>query len=196
MKGTLKPTAKPGKTKYYGVAIGHVPGVYTDWPSTQSQIKGCSGGLQQSFATREEAQAFVNEHRRDHSVPISLRGDFSEASSAVGQGCKASEAVSKKQKKNSGLAAAAVPNENVIYEPGMGPLPEGAEDGFDRTLRMDLESGAIRHKTEAELSASKKQPTGDFTGQIVVYTDGSSLGNGQAGAVAGVGVYFGPNDKR
>lgn len=178
------------------MAIGHVPGVYTDWPSTQAQIKGCSGGLQQSFATREEAQAFVNEHTRDHSVPISLRGDLSEASSAIGQGYKASESVSKKQKKNSGLATTVVSDGDIIYEPGMGPLPEGAEDGFDRTLKMDLESGAIRHKTEAELSAVKKQPTGDFTGQIVVYTDGSSLGNGQTGAVAGVGVYFGPNDKR
>ncbi|KAH6642514.1 ribonuclease H-like domain-containing protein [Boeremia exigua] len=196
MKGTHKPMPKPGKTKYYGVAIGHVPGVYTDWPSTQAQIKGCSGGLQQSFATSEEAQAFVDEHRRDQSVPISLRGDLSEASSAVGQGCKASEPVSKKAKKNSSLSAAAVSNGDAVYEPGMGPLPEGAEDGFDRTIKMDLESGAIRHKTEAELSATKKQPTGDFTGQIVVYTDGSSLGNGQTGAVAGVGVYFGTNDKR
>lgn len=178
------------------MAIGHVPGVYTDWPSTQAQIKGCSGGLQQSFATREEAEAFVNEHRRDHSVPISLRGDLSEASSAVGQGCKVSETTSKKQKKNSGQAAAVVTNGTTQYEPGMGPLPEGAEDGFDRTLKMDLKTGAIRHKTEAELSATKQQPTGDFTGQIVVYTDGSSLGNGQSGAVAGVGVYFGPNDKR
>ncbi|KAF3002869.1 hypothetical protein E8E13_000044 [Curvularia kusanoi] len=196
MKGSHKAAARPGKIKYYGVAIGHVPGVYTDWPSTTAQIKGCSGGLQQSFATREEAQAFVKEHRRDHSVPISLRGDLSEASSAVGQGCKVSETTSKKQKKNSGLAAAAATNGNIEYEPGMGPLPEGAEDGFDRTLKMDLETGAIRHKTDTELNATKKQPTGDFTGQIVVYTDGSSLGNGQSGAVAGVGVYFGRNDKR
>ncbi|KAK1967514.1 RnaseH-domain-containing protein [Colletotrichum eremochloae] len=29
-----------------------------------------------------------------------------------------------------------------------------------------------------------------------VYTDGSSLGNGTPGSVAGVGVYFGPNDPR
>lgn len=137
----------------------------------------------------------MNEHRRDHSVPISLRGDLSEASSAVGQGCKVSDTATKKQKKENGLAAV-VTNGNIEYEPGMGPLPEGAEDGFDRTLKMDFGSGAIRHKTEAELTATKQQPTGDFTGQIVVYTDGSALGNGKSGAVAGVGVYFGANDNR
>ncbi|UPX18272.1 Ribonuclease H [Ascochyta rabiei] len=196
VKSAHKSAAKSGKAKFYGVAIGHVPGVYTDWPSTQAQIKGCSGGLQQSFATREEAQTFVNEHRRDHSVPISLRGDLSEAPSAVDQDGRTSENVLKKHKKNNGQATAGIPNDNVTYEPGMGPLPDGAEDGFDRTLKIDLESGAIRHKTESELMAMKKQPTGDFTGQVVVYTDGSALGNGQTGAVAGVGVYFGPNDKR
>lgn len=29
-----------------------------------------------------------------------------------------------------------------------------------------------------------------------IYTDGSSLGNGKLGAVAGVGVFFGNNDPR
>ncbi|GKT79118.1 RNase H domain protein, partial [Colletotrichum tofieldiae] len=41
-------------------------------------------------------------------------------------------------------------------------------------------------KPEAELSPI-------FT---KVYTDGSSLGNGNVGSTAGVGVYFGPNDPR
>lgn len=31
---------------------------------------------------------------------------------------------------------------------------------------------------------------------IVVYSDGACKGNGQAGSVAGVGVYWGPNDPR
>jgi ribonuclease HI len=34
------------------------------------------------------------------------------------------------------------------------------------------------------------------SGPLKIYTDGSSLGNGKLGAVAGVGVYFGPNDPR
>jgi ribonuclease HI len=33
-------------------------------------------------------------------------------------------------------------------------------------------------------------------GVVVVYTDGSSLGNGRVGATAGVGVYFGAGDPR
>lgn len=33
-------------------------------------------------------------------------------------------------------------------------------------------------------------------GVLKIYTDGSSLGNGKAGARAGLGVWFGPNDTR
>ncbi|KAH3943176.1 hypothetical protein HBI70_194600 [Parastagonospora nodorum] len=197
MKGSSNSSPKPSAgNKFYAVAIGHVPGVYTDYASVQAQTRNCAGAKQQSFATREEAQAFVNGSRRDPSVPISLRGDLSEVSSlTASKESKASEAPQKKQKKND-AAAPALTNGDIKYEPGLGPLPEDAEDGFDPTLKLDLESGNIRVKTEAELSRTKLQPTGDFTGIINVYTDGSALGNGKVGAVGGVGVYFGPNDSR
>lgn len=192
MKGTSSSTPKSSKgTKIYGVAIGHTPGVYTDYASVQAQMFGFSGAKQQSFATREEAQAYVDETRRDASVPISLRGDLSETS--TGKGSKISDNPPKRQKKND---AAPLTNGNVKYEPGMGPLPPGAVDGFDHTLKLDPAMGNIRHKTEEELRGTKLQPTGDFSGPIHVYTDGSSLGNGTVGAVGGVGVYFGPNDDR
>ncbi|KAH7355935.1 ribonuclease H-like domain-containing protein [Pyrenochaeta sp. MPI-SDFR-AT-0127] len=190
-------TPKSGKTtKYYGVAVGHVPGVYTDYATVQAQTKGCAGCKQKAFATWAEAQAYVDEFKRGASAPISLRGDLSETSSlAAGKGCKVGDHVAKKQKKDHALPKA-LTNGNVHYEPGMGPLPPDSEDGFDRTIKLDVDTGNIRAKTEEELNATKRHPTGEFSGPIVVYTDGSSLGNGQAGAVAGVGVYFGPKDPR
>ena len=182
--------------KFYGVAIGHVPGVYTDYASVQAQVTNCSGAKQQAFATRQEAQAFVNEFKRDGSAPISLRGDLSEASSlTTGKGSKASDNPPKKQKKND-TAPPALTNGDIKWEPGMGPLPPDAVDGFDPTIKLDPDTGELRLKTEEELSGTKLQPTGDFSGPIHVYTDGSSLGNGRVGAVGGVGVYFGANDER
>lgn len=197
IKGSGSSTPKAGKTtKYYGVAVGHVPGVYTDYATVQAQTKGCAGCKQKAFATRAEAQAYVDEFKRGASAPISLRGDLSETSSlAAGKGCKISDHVAKKQKKGHTLPNA-LANGDIVYEPGTGPLPPDAEDGFDRTIKLDEETGRIRAKTEEELSATKTQPTGEFSGPIVVYTDGSSLGNGKVGAVGGVGVYFGPKDPR
>jgi ribonuclease HI len=197
IKGAGSSATKPSKSsKFYGVAIGHLPGVYTDYANVEAQTRNCPGAKQRSFASRAEAQAFVNEFRRDASAPISLRGDLSEASSvAASKGVKVGETASKKQRKNDAVGPT-LTNGDIKLEPGTGPLPEGAEDGFDPTIKLDLETGSIRIKTEEELSGRKLQPTGDFSGIIHVYTDGSSLGNGQVGAVGGVGVYFGPQDDR
>ena len=82
------------------------------------------------------------------------------------------------------------------YEIGTGPLPPGAEDGFDPNIRMD-QSGALVHKTEEEKAKIKTIPVEKSPpGMLRIFTDGSSLRNGTAGARAGVGVYFGPQDPK
>jgi len=189
-------TPKQGKPKYYGVAVGHVPGVYTDYTAVQAQIKGATGIKHKAFSTYAEAQAYVHQFRRDKSAAISLRGDLSAPVLATAQPSNSCDTSTKKQKTETTLPKSTLTNGDNTYEPGLGPLPPDAEDGFDRTLKLDVETGQIKAKTDQEQQAMKLQPTGDFTGPIVVYTDGSSLGNGCANAVAGVGVYFGPSDSR
>jgi ribonuclease HI len=83
-----------------------------------------------------------------------------------------------------------------IFEPGTGPLPPGAEDGFDPNVKLN-EAGQVVNKPEAEKGKTKIMPKErDPPGMLRIYTDGSSLRNGQAGARAGVGVFFGPRDPR
>lgn len=86
--------------------------------------------------------------------------------------------------------------ENGEIEPGTGPLPPDAEDNFDRTIILRPDTGKIEYKTKEELEARVWQPTGEFTGTLRIYTDGASRGNGQVGAYAGFGVYFGPNNPK
>jgi ribonuclease HI len=58
-------------------------------------------------------------------------------------------------------------------------------------------AGRVAHKTEAEKEKTKAiSKERDPPGMLTIYTDGSSLRNGQAGARAGVGVFFGPGDHR
>lgn len=83
------------------------------------------------------------------------------------------------------------------YDAGDGPLPADAEDGFDPRITLNPATGKVEHKSDEHVNASKWQATGPAKdGMLRIYTDGSALGNGAHGAVAGVGVYFGPNDKR
>jgi ribonuclease HI len=190
-----------GKWAYYGVAVGRKPGVYTDWPSTQAQVSGFSGGKQKGFKTREEAQAFVDGGNTGLSATISLRGDISASRSPSATGKtdrskETSESASKRQKRENASPALGTDNQNIKVEPGVGPLPPDAVDGFDPNIKLDEHTGNIRVKTEEELRKRKRQPTGDYKSPVVVYTDGGSRGNGNVGAYAGCGVYFGPRDPR
>lgn len=188
--------AKVQSSKYYGVQVGHVPGVYTEWPHVLQQVTGFKGGKQKRFDTWEEANAYVNKAQDNASpdngtgTPISLQGHLHSTTPSVAESRKST----KKQKQNDGQA---VPVTSGAYEPGLGPLPPDSEDGFDRTIRHGLPKGReVELKTQDELNLRKLHPTGDFEGPLRIYTDGASKGNGRLGAYAGFGIWFGPNDPR
>ena len=182
-------TKQSGEMKFYGVQVGIIPGVYLDWISAQKQIQGVKGPKYKKFGTRAEAEAFVAQGRnkngrlaaaqsptqKKHEVDVISR---SAPGLVIGSTYTAKDA-----------------NGNA-FEPGVGPLPPGAEDGFDPNIKLNA-AGQVVHKTEAEKERTKfvtkeRNPPG----RMIIYTDGSSLRNGQIGARAGVGVYFGPTDSR
>ena len=47
--------------KYYAVASGRKPGIYTVWPEAQAQVKGFPQARFKGFATREEAESWIKE---------------------------------------------------------------------------------------------------------------------------------------
>ena len=49
--------ATMAKKKYYVVWMGHLPGVYTEWPSAKQQIDGYKGAKYKSFPDRSQAEA-------------------------------------------------------------------------------------------------------------------------------------------
>ena len=174
-----------------------------DWPSAQEQITGWQKPRHRCFQTRSEAQRFLDEDEGK----AGERSPTIEADSGLSAIYNVSEAplepdiqppAQKKAKKNlNGTKLAAPEYHEVDYEPGTGPLPPDAEDGFDPNIMLDPYSGNIVYKTPEQRQATKPRPSGfSQTEPIRIHTDGSSLGNGKAGAFAGVGVYFGPGDKR
>lgn len=71
------------------------------------------------------------------------------------------------------------------------------DDNFDFQNKLDKRTGKVRPKTARELAATKAMPKQKDPGNTIhIYTDGACRANGRKGAVAGVGVYFGPGDKR
>ncbi|EEP78391.1 ribonuclease H [Uncinocarpus reesii 1704] len=175
-------TSASGNNKFYGVQRGRQPGVYTDWAVAQDQIKGFRGPKYRKFATWAEADEFVREGREP------------------GDGAGGNES-SKKDKTPSappGMMAEPLRDEaGNVYPAGTGPLPPGAEDGFDPNVLLNPSTGRLVYKTAEQKAATKLQPKQSTLGNMLnIYTDGSALGNGKLRAKAGVGVYFGPGDER
>lgn len=140
-----KDEAKP--IRYYGVAVGRKPGVYTDWNVAQKQIDGWKGPKYRKFDTFEDAAAFVRSVRASlHSPPLADLAEDDEEESPP---------VAKKIKRDNPPAA------------------------------------QTKAKREVAPPAPPKKRS-----LTVVYTDGSARGNGQVGARAGYGVWFGPHDPR
>lgn len=52
-------SSKAQEKKYYGVAVGKVPGVYEQWSEAEAQIQGVKGPKYKKFPTRAEAEEFV-----------------------------------------------------------------------------------------------------------------------------------------
>lgn len=164
--------------------------MYTDWETASKQIVGWTKPKYKSFPTEAEAEAFVREGGNTEGLP-----DASPATgSPAANGSK--PAPSKKSKKKAEEVDSTLLDDGD-HEAGEGPLPAGTEDGFDPRITLDPATGKVQYKSDEHLNKTKWQATGPSEeGMLRVYTDGSSLGNGALGAVAGVGVYFGPNDKR
>ena len=192
--------------RFYAVKNGRIPGIYADWPSAQEQITGWQKPKHRCFSTRAEAQRFLDQETSvsegSPEAPAVEPQSFFDSNDADGPPDTTIQPPAQKRPKNvangSSKSRMHVPEYNQEdYEAGCGPLPLGAEDGFDPNIYLDPETGKLAYKTDEQRQATKPAPGGGtHTSPIRIHTDGSALGNGGAGAFAGVGVYFGPADKR
>lgn len=184
-----------GSGKYYGVQSGRKPGVYGSWEEVLEQITGWRGPKHKVFKTRLEAELFVAEgqqHDAIHDDGMMENVEWSDGSAA--------KKIKTSRSKKNGVKEEGSPGPSLQggeYEPGEGPLPDGAEDNFDSNIVLDQETGFARYKTASEFGAIRYQASGPIRDAPVrIYTDGSALSNGQENSFGGVGVYFGPLDRR
>ncbi|KXT05891.1 hypothetical protein AC578_391 [Pseudocercospora eumusae] len=180
-------------TKWYGVQAGRNPGVYTNWQDVLEQITGWKGPKHKGFKTRTEAEQYVAEGQQRFA-----NADVPMESVEPGEPNQ-KKLKSSKPKKSNGIKqeGSPPPGEQGEYEPGEAPLPSDAEDGFDNSIILDPTTNGARYKTREERERTKYQAVRPVKDAAVrIYTDGSSLANGSTNAWGGVGVYFGPADKR
>lgn len=52
--------------KFYAVALGRAPGIYTDWPSAKEQVDGFAGSIYKGFSDHAEAEAWLKKSLSSH----------------------------------------------------------------------------------------------------------------------------------
>lgn len=136
------PNPDTAPTRFYAVAVGNSPGIYTEWTDAQAAYVGVKAPKYKKFDTREAAEEWL------------------QGFGNLGQGL-------------------VVNKEEDADE-------EEEEDDSPAAKKVKTASDEIAVVVQGELDEDLLQ----------IYTDGSTLANGQNGAVAGVGVFFGDGDPR
>lgn len=131
--------------RFYAVAVGNRPGIYTFWPDAQAAYTGVKAPKYKKFETREAAEEW-------------MQGFAHQYTSITHGGAK---------------------------------MEDDDDEGEEEDDQFLPAGKKVKVKDEIEVTFG-----GDTTGLEEIYTDGSTLSNGQEGAVAGVGVFFGDNDPR
>jgi ribonuclease HI len=171
-----KSTQSSQVEKFYGVAKGRIPGVYTDWATAQEQITGWKSPKYKKFGTRAEAEEFVRSGGKVSAEPtLSKASENLDRNSPGWDGSILEGDIS--------AARDAKRVKNAITSHG-----SSAKLGFD--MMSELENDILDPVSPSDTTKMSQ------TGVIRIHTDGSSLSNGQYGARAGLGVYFGPGDSR
>ncbi|KAF4335531.1 ribonuclease H1 [Fusarium beomiforme] len=205
-------------TKFYAVKKGRKPGIYLNYDDCQAQTTKFPGAQFKSFKTEKEAQDYID-GKED---PSAAQGPPKFYAVAVGHNPgiyptweqarpQVTEVAGPKYKKFATKEdAEQFIRENASIETcqALGiSLGQGMpSQEYNGAAFEPVQTSSKKAKTEptatpmpnsrAELN-SRAEPSPEAGGGLLkIYTDGSSLANGQAGSRAGLGVYFGHNDKR
>lgn len=159
------------KKKFYAVAVGGKKSIYTDWATTEKQVKGVAGAKYKSFATRQEAEAWLK-----NPVYTSKSKCVAKTNSNGGQPAGATK---------SSAPAGTPANAIVIYTDG-GAINNPGPGGYgiviiDGGKRREISGGyrlTTNNRMEMTACIVALQEVIEQGRPIVLYSDSSYLVNG------------------
>ncbi|KAJ8061797.1 hypothetical protein OCU04_009591 [Sclerotinia nivalis] len=183
-----------GAQKYYAVRKGKETGVFTNWDDCREQITGFAGALYKSFSTKLDAEAFVA--GKNPAKPS--QGDKFYGV-AVGHETGVYEEWADAKKQIDGVKGPkykkfATREEAEEFVRQGGKASKKAKTAAEKEVKEEGGKKVVKGKGKVTAEENAHQVVKADT--IKVWTDGSSRGNGKAGAVAGYGVFFGDGDER
>lgn len=188
---------------HYAVAVGRKVGIFSTWPECQQQVTGFSGAKFKKFKTENEALEFIKLYSTCPPPTNNLKtySKLDKNNSNTGGTCN----IQSNQFKTLSLAQA------DLITKEMDKIEKSIAEGNKRISNLSkskdanllLEKPKKRTKLidHSEINEAKKIKINDSDfikdkdGFVEVYTDGSCTNNGSVKAKAGLGVYFGENNR-
>ncbi|KAF6039244.1 RNASEH1 [Bugula neritina] len=192
--------------QFYAVKKGRVPGVYNSWSECQEQISKFSGAAFKKFASEELAWDFVNggsnsvqaaeQDTKWSSTSKQMLADLSTTlTKSVVMLDKQLNSIPNNLRNNKAVLAGFNETKADVI------MCKNTVSSLLKLLGYDdshSSSPSKRKGDDVTHDTAKKAKVQDSTDVSipVVYTDGACFNNGKSNAQAGIGVWWGPNDKR
>ena len=148
--------------KYYAVAAGRVPGVYSEWPEAERQVKGFAGAKFKGFGSRAEAEAWLE-------APVHTKKERN--------GAKATATEKKKLPVDPG-AVVVFTDGGCINNPGPGGYGVVIEDGLSEREYSGGYSLTTNNRMELMACIVALQKLEGSGQAVVVHSDSSYVVNG------------------
>lgn len=163
-------------SKFYAVRIGRNPGIYSTWEGARKQVDKFPGCQFKSFPTYQMAHSYL----RNGPNPPSRSNYYSTSSATL------------------------IDDSDDLFT-SRDPLPAAPPSSRKRTREQSMRDDYADYDNEDDYRDDDEDddpaPVVTHNGKksntpMVVYTDGSCIGNGRDDAFAGIGVFFGDGDPR
>lgn len=180
---TLTTPSKPStstQSKYSDVSFDSESGS-EDEPEVKPKAKTTfSSNKKPMPPVKPQVNNFVSTRAEEEAIRANINFDSSEESD--------DEVKAKPKKTVTKSTPTKLVKSNITVE----PMDEEESDNQADDLEVMMKNLSKEKSTHTSVLLE----LGDFTPDIIVYTDGACIDNGKEGAKAGIGVYFGPQDPR
>lgn len=190
--------------KYYAVRAGKVPGVYLTYDECKEQCAGFKGAVCKFCSVSIRGRAFVNSGATVKSFMSKADAEAFASGKAVEVKSATCGGAKNEPEKFYAVARGSPPGIYSTWEECSLATKCKAPKFKKFATRAEAVEFMRMHGTkQAKEAIGEDTADGEATptealpeGFVEIHTDGASRGNGQVGARAGYGVYFGPGDKR
>ncbi|KAI8430090.1 hypothetical protein MSG28_000511 [Choristoneura fumiferana] len=195
---------------FYAVAKGRTTGIYHSWAECESQVKGYSGAKFKKFDTASAAQEFLmtgNLNSNPGSFKTNISYQANNFHNSANSNLKRSyPATSKSSSCNTKNMYHRNDEDSESSDDGLEVIIAKQMDDIEKRVN-NMSKGIDRITKKAPKQTilieppqpKKYKPNNDTAfqedddGFVQVYTDGACSSNGQRGARAGLGIYWGDN---